>query len=77
MRERVNFDATAPDTFAALAGTEHLTRLATDGMPDEAYSALAETVTPGEIANLTALIGTINLWNRLAVGLNRPLPRHS
>jgi AhpD family alkylhydroperoxidase len=62
---------------AALAWTECLTRLSTDGAPDEAYAALEIAFTPTEIANLTALIGVINVWNRLAVGLNRPLPRNS
>jgi AhpD family alkylhydroperoxidase len=60
---------------AALAWTECLTRLSTDGAPDAAYQALEAAFTPAEIANLTALIGVINLWNRLAVGLNYPLPR--
>jgi AhpD family alkylhydroperoxidase len=59
---------------AALAWTECLTRLPTDGAPDAAYQALEETFTPAEIANLTALIGVINVWNRVAVGLNLPLP---
>jgi AhpD family alkylhydroperoxidase len=60
---------------AALAWTECLTRLPTDGAPDTAYQSLEEAFTPAEIANLTALIGVINLWNRVAVGLNWPLPR--
>lgn len=60
---------------AALAWTECLTRLPADGAPDAAYQALEATFTPAEIANLTALIGVINVWNRMAVGLHRPLPR--
>jgi AhpD family alkylhydroperoxidase len=60
---------------AVLARTECLTRLPTDGAPDTAYRALEENFTPVEIANLTALIGVINIWNRIAVGLNWPLPR--
>jgi AhpD family alkylhydroperoxidase len=62
---------------AALAWTECLTRLPTDGAPDEAYGALEAAFTPAEIANLTALVGMINVWNRLAVGLSRPLPRNT
>ena len=59
---------------AALAWTECLTRLPTDGAPDEAYRALEACFTPGEIGNLTALVGVINIWNRIAVGLAMPLP---
>ncbi len=59
---------------AALAWTECLTRLPCDGAPDAAYQALEASFTPPEIASLTALIGVINLWNRIAVGLNWPLP---
>jgi AhpD family alkylhydroperoxidase len=60
---------------AALAWTECLTRLPTDGAPDAAYQALEAVFAPVEIANLTALIGVINIWNRVAVGLNWPMPR--
>jgi AhpD family alkylhydroperoxidase len=60
---------------AALAWTECLTRLPTDGAPDALYQALEATFTAVEIANLTALIGVINVWNRIAVGLNYPMPR--
>jgi AhpD family alkylhydroperoxidase len=34
-----------------------------------------DALTPAEIANLTALIGVINIWNRVAVGLAWPMPR--
>jgi alkylhydroperoxidase family enzyme len=43
--------------------------------PDAVYRALEDTFSPPEIANLTALIGMINIWNRVAVGLNWPMPR--
>ena len=59
---------------AALAWTECLTRLSTDGAPDAVYRALEDTFSPAEIANHTALIGVINVWNRVAVGLNWPMP---
>ncbi|MBS0644523.1 MAG: carboxymuconolactone decarboxylase family protein [Proteobacteria bacterium] len=54
---------------AALAWTECLTRVSTDGAPDDIYAALQAQFVPEEIANLTALIGQINTWNRLCVGL--------
>jgi AhpD family alkylhydroperoxidase len=59
---------------AALAWTECLTRLPADGAPDAAYEALEAVFTPVEIANLTALIGVINIWNRVAVGLRMSIP---
>jgi AhpD family alkylhydroperoxidase len=50
---------------AALALTEQLTRLPThDARPAE----LDRLFTPKEIANLIALIGMINLWNRISIG---------
>jgi AhpD family alkylhydroperoxidase len=62
---------------AALAWTECLTRLPTDGAPDTTYQALEEHFSPVEIGNLTALIGVINIWNRVAVGLAYELPRNA
>jgi AhpD family alkylhydroperoxidase len=62
---------------AALAWTECLTQLPGGVAPDADYAALEALFTPAEIANLTALIGMINMWNRIAVGLNWPLPRNA
>jgi AhpD family alkylhydroperoxidase len=61
---------------AALGWTECLTRLPTEGAPDAAYEALLASFSPVEIANLTTLIGLINLWNRIALGfrLQHPMP---
>ena len=53
---------------AALAWTEHLTRVSTKGAPDEVYDLLCKAFSPVEIAHLTLLIGQINLWNRIAIG---------
>jgi AhpD family alkylhydroperoxidase len=53
---------------AALGWAECLTLVATRGAPDAEYDALTRVFTPAEIANLTTLIGMINLWNRLAIG---------
>jgi AhpD family alkylhydroperoxidase len=53
---------------AALAWTEHLTRLSTDGAPKAAYDRLRGLFSEVEVADLTVLIGLINLWNRVAVG---------
>jgi AhpD family alkylhydroperoxidase len=51
---------------AALAWTEHLTRLPGGGVP--AHGDLGGVFSEAEVANLTVLIGMINLWNRLAIG---------
>jgi AhpD family alkylhydroperoxidase len=53
---------------AALAWTEHLTRVSTEGAPGEAYDQLSTVFSLAEIADLTVLIGMINLWNRVAIG---------
>ncbi|MDQ0313576.1 carboxymuconolactone decarboxylase family protein [Amorphus orientalis] len=54
---------------AALAWTEALTRLAETGAPDEDYRAIEDAFTEKERVDLTYLIGAINVWNRLAVGM--------
>jgi AhpD family alkylhydroperoxidase len=52
---------------SALVLTEQLTRLAADCPPPGAYASLSDVFSPLEIANLTVLIGLINLWNRVAI----------
>lgn len=53
---------------AVLAWAEALTNIAQTGAPDEDFRALKSHFTDEEITNLTVAIGTINLWNRIAVG---------
>lgn len=53
---------------AALAWTEALTLVAETHAPDEDYAQLSAHFTPEEQVKLTVLIGTINTWNRLAIG---------
>jgi AhpD family alkylhydroperoxidase len=53
---------------AALAWTEHLTRLPIDHASTAAFDRLHELFSESEAANLTVLIGLINLWNRLVIG---------
>lgn len=53
---------------AALAWTEHLTRVSTDGAPADAYGRLSSLFSEVEIANLNVVIGMINLWNRVVIG---------
>ena len=54
---------------AALAWTEALTDVARTGAPDEDYALVEAAFDETERVNLTLAIGTINLWNRLQVGL--------
>ncbi|WP_027522681.1 carboxymuconolactone decarboxylase family protein [Bradyrhizobium sp. Ec3.3] len=54
---------------AALAWTEALTRVAEVHAPDADYEELRKQFTDKEIVDLTMLIGMINLWNRLAIGM--------
>ncbi|WP_040426289.1 carboxymuconolactone decarboxylase family protein [Afipia birgiae] len=53
---------------AALAWTEALTLLAATGAPNRDYELLKGEFTENEQVNLTMLIGSINVWNRLQVG---------
>jgi AhpD family alkylhydroperoxidase len=64
----------SPRERAALAWTESLTEIADKGAPDGDYEALTRHFSETEIVNLTMLIGMINLWNRLAIGLRSQHP---
>ena len=61
---------------AALAWTEVLTRMADGPIPERAYADLESEFSAKEIAFLTAAIGLINAWNRIAGGLRftPPIP---
>ena len=58
-----------PRERAALAWTESLTRLPETAAPDEDYQPLAGHFWEKEVVDLTVLIGMINLWNRVAIGM--------
>ena len=58
-----------PAERAALAWTDALTQVAEKRAPDAHYAALREHFTDREIVDLSILIGLINLWNRLAIGM--------
>jgi AhpD family alkylhydroperoxidase len=51
---------------AAFAWTEKLTAIAGSHVTDEDYAAIAAHFPPAELAHLTAAIGLINTWNRIA-----------
>jgi AhpD family alkylhydroperoxidase len=59
---------------AALAWTEALTRVADTGAPDADYERARTAFSPEELVKLTFLIGTINVWNRLAIGFRAVHP---
>lgn len=63
-RESPLFDARER---AALEWTESLTLISETGVPDSAYETVRAEFTEAEIAQLTVAIGTINVWNRVAV----------
>lgn len=57
---------------AALAWTEALTLMAQQHIADAQYAELQAVFTDSEIAFLTAAVGTINAWNRIAGALRFP-----
>lgn len=59
---------------AVLTWTESLTKVAHTGAPDDAFEELRAHFSDEEITNLTAAVGMINLWNRLAVGFRSQHP---
>jgi AhpD family alkylhydroperoxidase len=58
-----------PRERAALAWTEALTLMAHQPVPDELYEQVCVQFPTAELAFLTASIGLINAWNRIAGGL--------
>lgn len=63
-----------PAERAALAWTEALTLVAETHAPDADYELLQKHFSAKEIADLTILIGMINLWNRVAIGMRAQHP---
>jgi AhpD family alkylhydroperoxidase len=63
-----------PAERAALAWTEALTLVAETHAPDADYELVRRHFAPKEIADLTILVGMINLWNRIAIGMRNEHP---
>ena len=63
-----------PRERALLGRVDAVTNIAGTGAPDEAFEALKAHFTDSEIGNITVAIGTINVWNRIAVGFRFPHP---
>lgn len=53
---------------AVLAWTDSLTNVSQTGAPDADFEGLKPHFSEEEITKLTVAIGTINLWNRMAIG---------
>lgn len=56
---------------AALALTEAVTLVATGGVPDEVYAQAATQFGEAQLAQVLAIIFTINTWNRLALSTGK------
>lgn len=63
-----------PEERAVLGWTESLTNLAQTRAPDADFDALRTHFTDEQIVQLTVAIGTINVWNRIAVGFRNQHP---
>ncbi len=59
---------------AVLAWTEAVTNISTSGASQPDYDAMRSHFSAEEIANITVAIGTINVWNRLAVSFRTQHP---
>ena len=56
---------------AALRWAEELTLMSQTAASDAAYQAVAQQFQPKELADLTIVIGLINVYNRVAIGFRR------
>jgi AhpD family alkylhydroperoxidase len=65
-------DFYTPRERAALALTDHVTRLGSEGVPDEVWVAAAREFDDRELADLLVGIATINVWNRIAISSRTP-----
>lgn len=59
---------------AALALTDAVTRLGEHGVPDEVWDDAVKHWSQEGAADLLIAIGTINLWNRIAITCRTPPP---
>jgi AhpD family alkylhydroperoxidase len=59
---------------ALLGWVDAVTNIAQTGAPDDAYETLTAHFSSEEIAKITVAIGTINVWNRIAVGFRSQHP---
>ena len=60
-----------PREKAALAWTDAVTRVAESRVPDDLYAELSEQFSQQELVELTFVVCTINVHNRLAIAFRR------
>jgi len=63
-----------PAERAVLAWTDAVTKIAETGAPDADFEALRAHFSDEEITKITVAIGTINIWNRIAVSMRSQHP---
>jgi len=56
---------------AALAWTEVVTQVRETHVPDESWAQVRSQFSEAEVLDLTLVIGSINLWNRLGVAFRK------
>ncbi|MEJ2708937.1 MAG: carboxymuconolactone decarboxylase family protein [Anaerolineales bacterium] len=56
---------------AALLWAEAVTRVADTHVPDAVYEQVRQQFTESELVNLTFIIATINVWNRILISSRR------
>jgi AhpD family alkylhydroperoxidase len=59
---------------ALLGWVDTVTKIAETGAPDSDFAVLKEHFTEEDIVKITLAIGTINTWNRIAVGFRMHHP---
>ena len=64
----------SPRERAALGWTEALTRVADTHAPGADYEVLKAEFSDAEQVQLTLMVGAINAWNRLAIGMRADHP---
>ncbi|WP_269914570.1 carboxymuconolactone decarboxylase family protein [Acinetobacter sp. HY1485] len=66
-----------PKEKAALTWAQALTFVATTHADDEYYEPLIQYFTEKEVVDLTYLVGLVNVWNRLAIGMRYNLEKEA
>jgi alkylhydroperoxidase family enzyme len=51
-----------------------VTRLSSEGVPDEVYRTAREQFSESELTNLTLAVVAINGWNRMNIAFRREVP---
>src|SRR4029078_8734996 len=64
----------SPRERAALAWAESLTKIADTHAPDDVYEEARSQFSEKELADLSIVIGMINAWNRLCIGVRAVHP---